>query len=72
MVLYTYKCIECEHTHELRHSIKADPTVLCPVCKCTCTRVLFPPNIVCKGKGFYRNDKHFGKVDDSGTVWGEA
>lgn len=32
MISYSYACRKCPHTHELTHSVKENPTVLCPAC----------------------------------------
>jgi putative FmdB family regulatory protein len=62
---YEYKCTSCEHRYELKEGFDAPPRQACPVCGSVAKRVLFPPPIVFKGKGFYVTDS---RKSNSSTV----
>jgi len=72
MPTYIYKCSVCDDRQEAVHSITVDPIVECLLCASPCVRVMCAPGVVYKGSGFYRNDKEFGKADESGVVWGNS
>lgn len=58
MPTYTYKCTQCDHAFDTRHSITADPLRDCPDCQGkTLRRVISSaPGIAFKGSGFYVTD----------------
>ena len=72
MPTYIYRCSVCDDRQETVHSIILDPLIECLLCASPCVRVMCPPGIVYKGRGFYHNDKEFGIADESGVVWGNS
>ncbi|MFA5928111.1 MAG: FmdB family zinc ribbon protein [Candidatus Margulisiibacteriota bacterium] len=57
MPTYTYKCTDCDHQFETKHSMNADPLKKCPTCgKHALRRVIIAPAISFKGSGFYATD----------------
>lgn len=66
MPVYEYKCTKCGYRFEKEQHISDKPVARCPRngCRGKVVRVLTPPAIVFKGKGFYVNDH--GKGNGSG------
>ncbi len=62
MPTYEYQCKSCEHRFEVWQKMTADALTVCPECKGTLRRVLFPAGIVFKGSGFYKTDHGNGAV----------
>ena len=60
MPTYEYRCTGCDHRYELRQGFDAEPRHECPRCGAPAKRVIFPPPIVFKGKGFYVTDSRNG------------
>ena len=60
MPTYEYRCTSCDHRYELRQGFDAAPLQECPRCGAPAKRVIFPPPIVFKGKGFYATDSRNG------------
>lgn len=57
MPFYDYKCLVCNETIEIRHSITKDPVIPCPVCGCVMMRQISGGGFVdFKGHGFYETD----------------
>lgn len=70
MPKYDYRCMVCEYPFE-KHLAYSDSdgkfeVVECPKCGSKLTiRVVVPPAVIFKGKGFYKNDvrRTSGEVD---------
>lgn len=57
LAFYDYKCLVCEETIEVRHSIKKEPVITCPVCGCVMVRQISGGGFIdFKGNGFYCTD----------------
>lgn len=56
MPTYEYQCKNCDHRFEIWQKMIDEPLTVCPECKGTIRRVLFPAGIVFKGSGFYKTD----------------
>ena len=53
---YAYRCSSCENSYEKHEGFDAPARQPCPRCGAQAKRVIFPPPIVFKGKGFYVTD----------------
>lgn len=62
MPTYEYQCKSCEHRFEVWQKMADQALTVCPECKGTIRRVLFPAGIVFKGSGFYKTDHGNGAV----------
>lgn len=62
MPTYEYQCKSCEHRFEVWQKMTDDALTICPECKGSIRRVLFPAGIVFKGSGFYKTDHGNGAV----------
>ena len=57
VAFYDYECPTCGDIKEVRHSIKAEPTVICKICGCTMKRLISSGiNAEFVGTGFYQTD----------------
>ena len=54
MPTYEYLCQDCSHRFETWQKMTDEPLTLCPACNGHIRRVLYPTNIVFKGRGFYK------------------
>jgi putative FmdB family regulatory protein len=66
---YEYRCTSCDNAYEKHEGFDAPARQDCPRCGGLAKRVIFPPPIVFKGKGFYVTDSRKG---DRATVTGDA
>jgi putative FmdB family regulatory protein len=62
MPTYEYQCKSCDHRFEIWQKMSDEPLTVCPECKGTIRRILFPAGIVFKGSGFYKTDHGSGAV----------
>jgi putative FmdB family regulatory protein len=62
MPTYEYQCKNCQHRFEVWQKMADEPLTVCPECRGTIRRVLFPAGIVFKGSGFYKTDHGSGAV----------
>lgn len=53
---YGYQCKECKHEFSVFQSMKEDPIGICPECRGSVKRLLYPVGVVFKGSGWYIND----------------
>ena len=60
MPTYAYRCTSCGHDYEKQEGFDAPAKQDCPRCGAQARRVIFPPPIVFKGKGFYVTDSRKG------------
>ncbi len=56
MPTYAYRCSSCDDSYEKHEGFDAPAKQACPSCGGLARRVIFPPPIVFKGKGFYVTD----------------
>ena len=57
MPTYDYRCIECSHDYEIRHSITESPSLSCEKCTGKLERLISKNvSIQFKGSGFYITD----------------
>lgn len=62
MPTYEYQCKSCEHRFEVWQKMTDEALTVCPECKGSIRRILFPAGIVFKGSGFYKTDHGNGAV----------
>lgn len=57
MAFYDYKCSTCGNKIEVRHSIKATPTIICEICGCVMLKLISKnTSLEFVGNGFYETD----------------
>lgn len=56
MPIYTYRCLDCDHIHEVIQKASDPPVEKCDRCDGKLKKVFHPAGIVFKGSGFYVND----------------
>ena len=56
MPRYDYRCVECEHSFELRQSFSEAGKGTCPQCSGEGQRVYHAVPVIYKGSGFYTTD----------------
>ncbi len=56
MPFYEYECQKCTYRFEKIQSIKDDSLKECEQCHGELKRILFPPNVIYHGNGFYATD----------------
>ena len=57
MPTYEYLCSVCGQVEEVRHSIKEDPYMACPICGCIMKRKIYGGGFIkFNGTGFYETD----------------
>lgn len=55
--LYDYRCTSCNHTEEVKQSIKDDKITVCPKCfKPSYERLIGSTSFELKGTGYYVTD----------------
>ena len=56
MPLYEYKCTRCGHEFEALQRVKDKPLAMCPKCGGALRKLISPPAIQFKGRGWYITD----------------
>ncbi len=56
MPTYKYECQNCGASLELKQHMLDEPIKVCPACDGELARVIQPPNVIYRGKGFYSKD----------------
>ena len=72
MPTYGYLCNDCKHEFSAFQSMKDDPIALCPECKGTVKRLLYPVGVVFKGSGWYVNDSRAPEKSEGGEKSSET
>jgi len=63
MAKYDIRCKECQHVWEVNHSVKEDPTYVCPNCgSSNCRRMVGATRTIFKGPGFAINDSALDRI----------
>ena len=62
MPTYEYQCKSCQYRFEVWQKMADEALTVCPECKGSIRRILFPAGIVFKGSGFYKTDHGNGAV----------
>jgi len=54
--IYEYRCERCHHTFEVIQKLSDEPIKRCVLCQGLVQKVLSPPGLLFKGKGWYVTD----------------
>jgi len=66
MPFYEYKCQECSYQLETMQGINDSPLTTCSECGGLLQRIVFPPQVIYKGKGFYATENRKGDQKPEG------
>ena len=56
MALYEYECQRCGHKFEIKQGIHDNPITRCPNCEGKVKRLIYSPQVIYKGSGFFNTD----------------
>jgi len=60
---YLYRCSKCRAEQERQHRMTETPRVVCALCGGRCVKVVYPPAVIFRGRGFYSTDNKRGDGD---------